>query len=53
MTARWGMLSTAGIGRQAHEVHIIRFKGPSAVLQGLTPAGVTAVKQVPGYSLTP
>jgi hypothetical protein len=28
MTARWGMLSTAGIGRQAHEVHIIRFKGP-------------------------
>jgi hypothetical protein len=38
MTARWGMLSrpgsagrpppAAGLGRQAHEVHIIHFKGP-------------------------
>ena len=40
-------LRAAGLGRQAHQVPTI----PSAVLQGLTPAGVTAVKQVAGLQL--
>ena len=43
-------LLKAVLGRQTPRVPAIRFKDPSVVLQGLTPAEVTAAKHVAGVT---